>query len=199
MLILSHPRGDQLPAISGPSYYQALSCRGYRIPYFDPCDGGVNARVLFLLEAPGAKAVASGFISRNNPDPSARMMCTSLTEAGLLRTDTILWNDVPWYVGGDSRIRAVIDSDLKSALPYFAELVGLLPRLKAVVLVGQKAQKIKTEIARLSNATVFASPHPSQRVMNRWPHCRVEMLNTFRSVKEFLHSGDTSVEPKICG
>jgi len=25
------------------------------IPYFDPCDGGINAKLLFLLEAPGPK------------------------------------------------------------------------------------------------------------------------------------------------
>ena len=41
-------------------------------PDFDPCDGGINARALFLLEAPGPRALASGFISRNNPDPTAR-------------------------------------------------------------------------------------------------------------------------------
>src|SRR5207244_3223510 len=40
----------------------------YQIPYFDPHDGGIAAEVLYLLEAPGAKAVFSGFISRDNPD-----------------------------------------------------------------------------------------------------------------------------------
>jgi hypothetical protein len=38
------------------------------IPDFDPWDGGVDAEILYLLEAPGPQAVASGFISRNNPD-----------------------------------------------------------------------------------------------------------------------------------
>ena len=31
----------------------------YDVPLFDPCDGGVNSRILFLLEAPGPKAVGS--------------------------------------------------------------------------------------------------------------------------------------------
>jgi hypothetical protein len=48
----------------------------YRIPYFDRCGSGINARVLFLLEPPEAKTVVR-FIFRNNPDPSARKMCTS--------------------------------------------------------------------------------------------------------------------------
>jgi uracil-DNA glycosylase len=41
---------------------------GEKIPFFDPLDGGIAASCLYLLEAPGARAVASGFISRNNPD-----------------------------------------------------------------------------------------------------------------------------------
>ena len=44
----------------------------YQIPGFDPQDGGVDARALFLLEAPGPKAVVSGRVSQDNPDPSAR-------------------------------------------------------------------------------------------------------------------------------
>jgi hypothetical protein len=37
------------------------------IPDFDPWNGGAHAQVLSLLEAPGSKAVDSGFVSRNNP------------------------------------------------------------------------------------------------------------------------------------
>lgn len=43
-----------------------------KVPYFDPLDGGQYAEILFLLEAPGPRAVESGFISRNNPDPTAK-------------------------------------------------------------------------------------------------------------------------------
>jgi hypothetical protein len=34
------------------------------MPSFDPLDGGINARALLLLEAPGPKAVDSALISR---------------------------------------------------------------------------------------------------------------------------------------
>lgn len=43
---------------------------GYSMPDFDPCDGGVHAKLLFRFEAPGPRAVGS-FISRNNPDQTA--------------------------------------------------------------------------------------------------------------------------------
>ena len=65
------------------------------LPYFDPCDGGIGAKTLFLLEAPGPKAVGSTFISRNNPDPTARNLCELLLEANIARADTLIWNIVP--------------------------------------------------------------------------------------------------------
>jgi hypothetical protein len=37
-------------------------------PFLDPPNGGVNARCLFVAEAPGPRAVLSGFVSRDNPN-----------------------------------------------------------------------------------------------------------------------------------
>lgn len=53
------------------------------IPDFDPDDGGVNAEVLFVLEAPGPKAVTTGFVSRDNP---AHDQLLSLIRNGLTLT-----------------------------------------------------------------------------------------------------------------
>ena len=39
-------------------------CTKLSIPYFDPCDGGVNAEALFLFQAPGPQALKTNFISR---------------------------------------------------------------------------------------------------------------------------------------
>jgi uracil-DNA glycosylase len=55
----------------------------FQIPDFDPWDGGVKAEILFLLEAPGPKAVRSGFISRNNPDETAKNFFLLNQEAGI--------------------------------------------------------------------------------------------------------------------
>jgi uracil-DNA glycosylase len=158
------------------------------IPYFDPCDGGIGAKVLLLLEAPGGKAVGSGFISRNNPDPTARTMCELLSRAGLHRSDTLIWNIVPWYVGTGTRIRAARKSDISAALPHFPPLLDLLPSLQAIILVGRKAQSAKRQLAQLTNTRLFDSWHPSQQVMNRWPERRGEILNTFCEVAAFIES-----------
>src|SRR6266581_3517335 len=72
---------------------------GVAIPYFDPWDGGVDAEILYLLEAPGPQAVASGFISRNNPDESAKNFFELNAEAKIPRKRTVTWNIVPWYIG----------------------------------------------------------------------------------------------------
>lgn len=49
------------------------ACRGEHtsIPWFDPTEGGIEAPILLLLEAPGRRATAelgSGFISADNND-----------------------------------------------------------------------------------------------------------------------------------
>ena len=101
----------------------------YDTPMFDPCDGGVGAKALFLLEAPGPKAVGSDFISRNNPDPTAKNINRLLDESGFKRRETILWNIVPWYVGSNNKIRPVRASDIKQAQPYLERLLELLQEL----------------------------------------------------------------------
>ncbi len=55
----------------------------YGIPYFDPLDGGISAKILYLLEAPGPRAVDAGFISRNNPDETAKNFYLLNEEAGI--------------------------------------------------------------------------------------------------------------------
>jgi uracil-DNA glycosylase len=158
------------------------------MPQFDPCDGGVDARALFLLEAPGPKAVGSTFISRNNPDPTARNMCLLMQQAGIPRAETLLWNIVPWYVGDETRIRAVTNTDIREAMPHFQKLLQLLPRLEAIVLVGQKAQSAAMEIRKLTPVPFFYAPHMSARVFNVWPEKQAEAETVFRRAAQLLHA-----------
>lgn len=178
------------PLIEYSNSVMARVGSGYEVPFFDPCDGGTNAQALFLLEAPGRKAMGSRFISRNNPDPSAKMMFMTLARAGIPRQTTLLWNVVPWYVGNHTAIRAVTPDDIAASLSFLKELIDLLPNLKAVVLVGKKAQRVELHVAKLTVCRVFRSPHPSQRVMNRWPEQRAEMIKTFCEVAAWLKTSE---------
>jgi len=154
---------------------------GRKVPYFDPADGGLNARCLFLLEAPGAKAVESGFVSRNNPDPTASNFFEFNKLAGLPRENTVIWNVVPWYIGSEGRIRPASAADIRSAEPYLTRLLGLLPNLSVIVLVGRKAQRVRRFVSSIATGSiVLEMPHPGPKVFNTRPDARRAMLQTLR-------------------
>ena len=153
------------------------------VPDFDPMDGGVRAECLFLLEAPGGRAVGSGFVSRNNPDETAKNFFLLNQEAGLSRARTITWNVVPWYVGSGEKIRAVTDADIDASASYLKELLGLLPALRAVVLVGRKAQRARPVFKRLApHCALFECPHPSPLSLNGRPERRAEIVQCMKAV-----------------
>jgi uracil-DNA glycosylase len=156
---------------------------GAGIPYFDPWDGGVNADTLFLLEAPGPKAVQSGFISRNNPDETAKNMFELCREAGLDRKTMILWNAVPWYIGSGTKIRAATPADLEAGLKPLPRLLDLLPNLRSIVLVGKKAEKAAAQLSRVKY-TVFRCPHPSPLFVNNASGNRSKILAVLNQVRE---------------
>ncbi len=168
----------------------------YRIPYFDPWDGGTAAEVLYLLEAPGAKAVTSGFISRNNPDETAKNFFQLNQQSGIPRKRTITWNIIPWYIGSGSRIRPANSDDIEVGIQPLNSLLDLLPRLRAIVLIGQKAQRGSIHIARLRpNVRLFKSPHPSPLFVNNSPLNREKILIVLREVADYLDMSGTDVQP----
>ena len=147
---LTHVRESRLCQVNNPDIailtQFVLNMRSelgdkFFIPYFDPFDGAKNAECLFLLEAPGGKAKRSGFISRDNPDETAKNIFELCTSADLPRKSTIIWNIVPWYVGESDKIRPVTIKDIKQAEPYLVELLIHLPQLKSIILFGRKSQK----------------------------------------------------------
>lgn len=157
------------------------------MPDFDPLDGGVHAEGLFLLEAPGGRAVGSGFVSRNNPDETAKNFFELNEEAGLPRERTVTWNVVPWYVGSGTKIRAVTAADIRASEPYLLQLLQLLPALRVVVLIGRKAQRVMPVFERsMPNCAVFQCPHPSPLSLNGRPGQRLAILHCLKAVVAHL-------------
>jgi len=175
------------------------------VPDFDPSDGGIYAECLFLLEAPGRKAVGSGFVSRNNPDETARNFFAANAEAGLPRSRTVTWNAIPWYIGDGQRIRASGGSDLRAAEQHLAQLLVLLPRLRVVVLIGRKAQRYSKAVTILApSVLVLVCPHPSPLSFNGRPERRAEMQACLSQVvatlgKSFEASSNPSIEATSSG
>lgn len=158
-----------------------------RVPHFDPLDGGVEAECLFLLEAPGPQAVYSGFVSRNNPDETARNWFELNADAMIDRRRTITWNIVPWYIGKDERIRPATAADIQRGLPYLRRLLTMLKSLRVVVLVGEKARTARPSIqAWANNIEICDLKHPSPMFVNRRPGNRNLILQGLHEVRRKL-------------
>ncbi len=152
------------------------------VPAFDPLDGGADAAVLFLLETPGQRAVQSGFISRNNPDPSARHMFSMLQEDGLPRQATLLWNIVPWHLNGREPRR----SDIAQAREWLERLLACLPKLEYLVLVGGHAHSVHIWLSTRTQAHILACHHPSGRSLNLNPDRRTQNIEVFAYISRRL-------------
>jgi hypothetical protein len=183
-----------LPHIAPLTAYAAkLRLRGcVEVPEFDPLDGCVDARVLFLFEKPGPMTAdgnsyggrsGSGFISRNNDDPTAEATFAFMQEAGIPRKLTVIWNVIPWWNG----TRKVTRSELCDGAGWVRELVSMLPRLAAVVMVGQKAAKAKTYLESTGLA-LFNSDHPGPlvraKLRERWDAIPSEWAKIGRFISE---------------
>ncbi len=134
--------------------------------YFDPLDGGVEADMLFLLEKPGpmtsptGKKVGSGFISRNNDDPTAENVFHFMRSAGIERKRVVLWNVIP---GWNSTIKYNA-AEIRRGVQEVLHLLPLLSKLRTVVLVGGPARRAHPllQTAR-PDLLIHTSAHPSAR------------------------------------
>lgn len=163
----------------------------YQIPDFDPLDGGVEAQVLFLLEAPGRKAIATGFVSRNNPDETAKNFFLLNAEAGIDRRLTAIWNAVPWYIGSGTKIRPAKNQDVREAEMWLVQLLSILPRVRFVVFVGRKALHARSVVQTFrSNIEIMEMPHPSPMFINRDSGNRGQVLAVLQQLAVHLARND---------
>ncbi len=142
-----------------------------QVPDFDPLDGGIHARALFLFEKPGpmtainGRRIGSGFVSRNNDDATAEATFRFMEQADLPRSLTVIWNVIPWW----NKTVAVTKEELGEGVSCVGELLALLrPNLRAVVMVGRRAAAARPYLEK-TKLKLFTSDHPSPRVRARWP------------------------------
>src|ERR1700686_1189596 len=98
-----------------------------QVPHFDPLDGGIEAQALFLFEKPGPMTAdggeqkGSGFISRDNDDPTAAAILDFMQQARIPRELTVIWNVVPWWNG----TRKVTATEVREGAICLRDLIGL--------------------------------------------------------------------------
>jgi uracil-DNA glycosylase len=141
------------------------------VPGADPDGGGIDARVLLLLETPSrAGGYTTGLISIDNDDTAAANLWRGLAAVGLDRRLVLVWNAVPWYVGSADKIRSPTPGEITAGLGWLRELLDLLPDLRAVACFGRAAARavlpLRPELVA-RGLTLLEAPHPSQRVYNR--------------------------------
>lgn len=155
------------------------------VPNFDPFDGGTKALALFLFEKPGPMTAdsnsGSGFISRNNDDPTAEATFNFMQTAGIPRELTVLWNVIPWWNG----TRKVTSAELHAGVECLEQLIGLLPMLHVVVFVGQKAAKARPVLGT-RDLQIFSSDHPSPLVRAKLPKRWRAIPSDWAKIKPFL-------------
>ena len=152
--------------------------RGAEVPDPDPLDGGVEARLLLLLETPGPSIGRTGFVSRDNATGAAANLFRFLNEAGIARRDTLIWNALPWVIHAPGALnRAPRRTEAAAAVPYFAPLLALLPRLAVVVPAGRFAREAVAPLSALRpDLPVVPIPHPSPTYVCTSPSVRERIL-----------------------
>lgn len=142
--------------------------RGW-MPYVAPAYGGVEAQVLLLLRDPGPAthggpgSDGSGFLSPQNDDPTAERLAALLDRVGLPEDQCTAWNSYPWYIN-----KPPTSSQLSAGLDPLIELLGLLQRLRVVILLGAEARtmwlKVEKRAPALANGVrVIATRHTSNQ------------------------------------
>jgi uracil-DNA glycosylase len=167
--LINRWREDRIPEWIQDDRIKGRRVPTYHIPWFDPCGGGVGARVLFLMEKPGPGRGKRGveYVSQDNEDPTARNMTDILNKACIERSHVVFWNAIPAWDGK----RDIEQWEIDRACVVLPELLVRLPSVKVVVGVGLKAQGLLKEMSGAVPEDVpqFGSYHPSNLVKNRWP------------------------------
>lgn len=177
---LSQFRGQLLEGLPKSSF----------VPNFDPRDGGIEARVLLLLETPGRVPRATQFTSLDNPSMTSKNLLPMVMDAGLKRSEVLMWNLVPWDIGAETKIQSTKSSHHSIGTAALLRLLELLPRLRAIVFFGTKAQvALKSVQVVRTDLLLIRSPHPSPSNLNTRPESRHEILAALTSAVSGLSDG----------
>lgn len=150
------------------------------IPDFDPCDGGIYAKVLFLLDSPDQATVRSGFVSRNNMDYASKNLCVLLRRAGIDRCNTLIWNLTPWMLADNE------DPITDRAFLLLERLIKLPTQLRVIVLIGDRVRSSGLKVKRIAKTQIIPTRYPFIGTFNMRDDAKEDVLKTFLRVAEIL-------------
>ena len=114
--------------------------RGW-VPHVAPLHGGVDTRLLYVLRDPGPRVVdpdrpGAGFLCVENDNGSAARLRELFDRAEVPPGETTPWNACPWVLD-----RPPTAADVRAGVGPLRRLLGLLPHLEVVLLLGREAQR----------------------------------------------------------
>lgn len=169
--------------------YWRAEVPGRFVPWFDPDDAGIHARVIVLLERPAPSTVAqaeAALSSEDNDNASSRAVRAARIESGLQRDQYLRWNVIPWVDPHASRASGDVAVD--SARGALHALMTELPELRVIIALGSVAVNAVMRYFTLAAdpviVPVIGAPHPSpangahrheqhQRMTNAFRHAAV--------------------------
>ncbi|WP_146346766.1 uracil-DNA glycosylase family protein [Phaeobacter marinintestinus] len=138
---------------------------GEPVPDFDPDGPLETAEYLAVLLRPGPRGAAKTNVlsPTKNDDLTARNMRELFAKAGLDENKVLFSNICPYAdpTGGNAKPTA---NEIRQGTAYLRRLVGLLPNLKGVILMGLEAQKAAKELRRIGDIKIVCTYHPGPRV-----------------------------------
>ena len=146
------------------------------VPYVDPDSGGINARVMVMLDNPSTKAEAatgSGLLSLDNNDRTARNMREAYARHGVRLTGVVPWNAVPFPITGLKNGGSTPAERAEGAV-YIRDFVRCCKDLEFVLLLGTAARDgwRRSGLTAPVPLVPFPVPHPSMRGLNSPPDAR---------------------------
>ena len=160
------------------------------VPNFDPKDGGIEARVLLLLETPGRVPRVTQFTSLDNPSMTSKNLLPMVIAAGLKRSEVLMWNLVPWDIGTETKIQSTKSNHHSLGTVALLRLLELLPRLRVIVFFGTKAEVALKDVQGVrTDLLLIRSPHPSPSNLNTRPESRQKILVALTRAASALSDG----------
>ncbi|HBC5730386.1 TPA: uracil-DNA glycosylase [Escherichia coli] len=162
--------------------------KGVNMPWIDPADGGVQARILILLQSPARSELVPRFVSLDNPCPSQQNLHRFLKQAGIKRKDIILWNTMPWLTISGKKISPT-RNNIRRGVEVIKSLMPLLKDLTVIILAGSVALQTRPFFEReYPHVTLLTMPHPSPLSLCRAP-------SVSEAIKTTLHQAYLLITP----
>jgi len=172
---------------------QCYHDKGVDMPWIDPADGGVKARMLILLQSPARSDLTPRFVSLDNPCPSQQNLQRFLKQTGIKRKDIILWNTMPWLTLSGKKLSPT-RNNITKGVGILKSLMPLLKNLTVVVLAGSAASQTRSFFEReYPHLTLLTMPHPSPLSLCRSPSVTEAIKTTLHQAYLLINSHRSEV------